>query len=250
MSVPSVQPIKLKEYEVRQSKYNVVGKLPIRSVLLGPSGSGKTILLQNMILDIYKGLWERVYIFSPSIHVDHSWEHVKTFLNKTIQISDDEPPLFYDNYDPESLSEIIETQKKITTHQKNKDTKTLFQIRIVIDDFADSPEFSRNSKLLHSLFTRGRHSQISTIVATQKFTAIHPIIRVNASELYVFRLRNHSDLQTFLDELGGLVGDKKTLHEMYSIATNKPFAFLYCKLSEKNKNDIFYVNYDQKLTIE
>ena len=37
---------------------------------------------------------------------------------------------------------------------------------------------------------------------------------------------------------------------MYSIATNKPFAFLYCKLSEKNKNDIFYVNYDQKLTIE
>ena len=92
---------------------------------------------------------------------------------------------------------------------------------------------------MHSLFTRGRHSQISTIVATQKFTAIHPIIRVNASELYVFRLRNHSDLQTFLDELGGLVGDKKTLHEMYSIATNKPFAFLYCKLSEKTKTIYF-----------
>ena len=118
MSVPSIQPIKLKEYEVRQSKYNVVGKLPIRSVLLGPSGSGKTILLQNMILDIYKGLWERVYIFSPSIHVDHSWEHVRTFLNKTIQVSDDEPKLFYDNYDPESLSEIIETQKNYYTSKK------------------------------------------------------------------------------------------------------------------------------------
>ena len=118
MSVPSIQPIKLKEYEVRQSKYNVVGKLPMRSVLLGQSGSEKTILLQNMILDIYKGLWERVYIFSPSIHVDHSWEHVKTLLNKTIQVSDDEPPLFYDNYDPESLAEIIETQKNYYTPKK------------------------------------------------------------------------------------------------------------------------------------
>ena len=148
-------------------------------------------------------------------------------------------------------STIINTQKKVTEHLKSKkDNKKLYSILIIVDDFADDPLFSRKSQLLHSLFTRGRHSQISTIVATQKFTAIHPIIRVNASELYVFRLRNHSDLQTFLDELGGLVGDKKTLHEMYSIATNKPFAFLYCKLSEKNKNDIFYVNYDQKLTIE
>ena len=73
MSVPSIQPIKLKEYEVRQSKYNVVGKLPIRSVLLAPSGGGKTILLQNMILDIYKGCFSRVYLFSPSIRVDTTW---------------------------------------------------------------------------------------------------------------------------------------------------------------------------------
>ena len=79
----------------------------------------------------------------------------------------------------------------------------------MIDDFADSPEFSRQSKLLHALFTRGRHSQISTIVATQKITALHPIIRVNASELYVFRLRNYQDLQTFIDEVSALI-DKKS----------------------------------------
>ena len=69
-----------------------------------------------------------------------------------------------------------------------KEIKKLLQILIIIDDFADDSSFSRQSKLLHALFTRGRHSQISTIVATQKFTALHPIIRVNASELFVFRL--------------------------------------------------------------
>ena len=51
--VPTIKPIKLKEYEVEQSKYNVVSKLPIRSIILGPSGSGKSILLQIFTLDIY-----------------------------------------------------------------------------------------------------------------------------------------------------------------------------------------------------
>ena len=53
MNAPTVLPIKIKDYTVRQSNYDVVGKLPIRSIILGPSGSGQTVRLQNMILDIY-----------------------------------------------------------------------------------------------------------------------------------------------------------------------------------------------------
>ena len=86
-----------------------------------------------------------------------------------------------------------------------------FKFLISIDDFADSSECQIHSKLLHSLFTRGRHSSISTIVATQKSNALHPIIRVNASSLYVFRLSNFSDLSVFIDEISALVGDKKLL---------------------------------------
>ena len=48
---PKVEPIHVQEFTVKQSKYDVCGKLPIRTVILGPSGSGKTVLLQNMILD-------------------------------------------------------------------------------------------------------------------------------------------------------------------------------------------------------
>jgi hypothetical protein len=115
---------------------------------------------------------------------------------------------------------------------------------------ADNPEFSRNSKLLHSLYTRGRHSQISTIVASQKFSAISPLIRVNASELYVFKLRNFQDLETFLIEISALVGDKKTLLNMYTLATSEPYSFLYCNLSSKDKNKMFYINYNKSFTIE
>ena len=248
--VPTIEPIKVKEYEVKQSKYHQCGKLPIRSILLGPSGSGKGILLQNMILDIYRGCFERVYIFSPSINVDVTWLPVKEYLNKTINLSENEPPLFYDTNDQENLERIIDTQRKVTEHLKSKkDTKKLFQILIVIDDWADSPDFSRKSQLLHALFTRGRHSGISTIVSTQKFTALHPIIRVNATELYVFRLRNYRDLESFVEEVSALI-DKKSLMEIYNLATAEAYSFLYVKLTARSKNDVFMVKFNKKITID
>ena len=77
MTTPKIEPINIKDYTVKQSNYETVGKLPIRSIILGPSGSGKTVLLQNMILDIYKDCFSRIYIFSPSIEVDSSWIPVK-----------------------------------------------------------------------------------------------------------------------------------------------------------------------------
>ena len=74
---PKVEPIHVQEYTVKQSKYDVCGKLPIRSVILGPSGSGKTVLLQNMTMDIYTDCFSRIFIFSPSIEVDMTWRPVK-----------------------------------------------------------------------------------------------------------------------------------------------------------------------------
>ena len=117
---------------------------------------------------------------------------------------------------------------------------------IVVDDFADDVKFSRNSKLLHSLFTLGRHSQISTVVATQKFNALSPRSRVNASDLYVFRLRNYSDLQAFLDEVSA-IAPKNDILEMYTLATDEAYSFLLVKLTAKNKNDIFMIRFDKKL---
>ncbi len=158
-----------------------------------------------------------------------------------------EEPIYFDHYDPDALANILETQHKITNLLKRGDKK-LFQILIIIDDFADDPRFTRQSKLLHALYTRGRRNMISTITATQQFNAIHPIIRVNATELYVYRLRNYKDLETFVEEVSA-VYDKKTLLELYNAATEEPFSFLYVKLTAKNKDDMFFKRYDHKLVI-
>ena len=84
IEVPDIKPIKLKEYDTKQSKYSMVPQVPFRSIVLGPSGSGKTILLQNMILDIYRDCFSRIYIFSPSIEVDSTWLPVKQYIEKVM----------------------------------------------------------------------------------------------------------------------------------------------------------------------
>ena len=136
--------------------------------------------------------FRRIYIFSQSIEVNASWLPVKRYIDNEMGVKHtDEDPIYFDHYDAEALHHRLDTQHNIIDYTKKQNFKRLFQILIVIDEFVDSPEFTRQSKMLHSLYARGRHNMISTITATQKFNARHPIILVNATELYVYRLRKH-----------------------------------------------------------
>ena len=81
-----IKPIKLQEYTCKQSKYNIVPKLPLRGILLAPSGSGKTVLLSNLILNIYRDCYERIYVFSPSVNVDQTWQAVKDYQDKIMKV--------------------------------------------------------------------------------------------------------------------------------------------------------------------
>ena len=85
MTTPSIKPIKIPEFESKQSKYQFSGNLPTRSLILAPSGGGKTVLLQNMILDIYKDCFSRIYIFSPSFDVDIAWKPMKVYLKNVLK---------------------------------------------------------------------------------------------------------------------------------------------------------------------
>ena len=105
----------------------------------------------------------------------------------------------------------------------------MFQILIILDDFADSPEFTRQRKLLHQLHIRGRHQCISTITSTQVYKVISPVVRKNLTNIFVFRLRNAADLEAWIEELSA-VYDKKTLHQLYTLATEAPHSSLYINL--------------------
>ena len=49
---------------------------------------------------------------------------------------------------------------------------------------------------------------IKAITATQKFNDLHPMIKVNATELFVYRLENMKNLETFIDKVSAVVDNK------------------------------------------
>lgn len=245
-----IRPIGTVDYIHKQSIHQHVPRVPLRLILLAPSGSGKTVLISNLILNIYRGAFERIFVFSPSIDVDSAWIEVKKYQADKMNVQENEKEqLYFDSYDPDDLENIIDTQHKVTKHVKASGKKKLFSILIIVDDFADDPKFTRQSKLLHSLFCRGRHNSISTIVSTQKFNALSPIIRVNASALIVFRLRNQKELEAFVEEVAGLV-TKKELLEIYKYATKDEFSFLYINLLAKTINNMFYKTFKELIQLE
>jgi type II secretory pathway predicted ATPase ExeA len=249
METPEIKPLSVTKFNTKQSRYAMCAELPMRSIILGPSGSGKSVLLQNMIMTIYKDCFEKIYIISPTIHFDKSWEPVKKYITEKLKMNPDKEHCFMDKYEQHKLDQIVETQEKVSDYMKEQKYKSVYQILIVLDDVADNPALTRHDKLLHSLYLRGRHSFISTIVSTQVFTALSSIIRKNITQLYVYRLRNFRDLETLLEELSALV-DKKTLLEIYQQATQEKHSFLYINLMETDLNKMFTIRFDKRILIE
>ena len=156
--------------------------------------------------------------FSPSIDIDKTWEPVKKYQSDTTRASEKgREKLYFDHYNPSELENIIETRHKIIKMMKAAKRTKLFSVLVGVGDFADDPIFTRQSKLLHSLFAGGRHNSISTIASTQNVASIHPIVRVDAVALIVYPLRNNKEVESFLEEVSGLTGKKELLHTVKEV---------------------------------
>ena len=169
-------------YTSKQPHDPVVPQLPATGILIGPSKSGKTVALISMILEQYRGCFERIYLFSPSINVDDGWRPVKKHIEDTMKVNTDREQVYFENWDEAALRRIIDQQRKITQVSKQMKMKQLYQILILIDDTADSPNLRKRTgdSALDTLFVRRRHFQISTWVSTQKLRLISNAVRVNA----------------------------------------------------------------------
>ena len=99
-------------------------------LIIAPAGSGKTTLLLNLILRIYTNYWHRIFIFSPTIHNDAKWDHVRQAKNILMK------PLKDGTYLKDSQNK--ETQETSST---NKDDDQL-------------PEWAHKDKSKHKLHER------------------------------------------------------------------------------------------------
>ena len=251
MAAKVVPPKGIPSWQSDQPKHSHLPSVPLRMVVAGPSGCGKTMLIVSMITDLYTkrdghSVFKRVYVFSPSVHVDPCWRPVAKFVREELKVDPDKEQWAWDRYDPAALQEIIDTQRQVIAAAKEKKLRRMFNVLIVVDDFADNPQFSRREALLHSLFTHGRHAFISTIVATQKFRAISPIVRVNATALVVFRLRSEQELLAIVEEISA-VYSKDTIVGLIRKAMEQQYSFLYVDLAAKRPDQMFWLRFEKRL---
>ena len=243
------------EYTSKQPRDPIVPRVPCTGIFLGPSKSGKTVALISAILDQYRtasgeSVFERIIILSPSIEIDDAWKPVKHFIEHDMGVNTDREQVYFDKWDEGALRGIIEKQKQITHKTKEMGFKKLYQILIVIDDFADQPELHRRTGdgALDTLSIRGRHMQISTWVSSQKLRLISAAVRVNMQFMCVWRLRNQLELEAVLEELTALL-PKQELQAIYQEATREPFSFLFIHYL-KPRAEMFYKRWEERFVIE
>jgi hypothetical protein len=241
------------QWTCRQSRHGHLPKLPARGILVAPSQQFKTTALTDMILRHYtdgrgKSCFERVFVFSPSVDIDSSWGPVKEFVRVNMGVPDSER-CFFHTFDHDALDKIVENQHKMTIAMKEKKgNKHLFNILVVIDDFSDDPSVLHNQgkNVLNTLFTRGRHQNISCWISAQKLTTISTVIRTQTQFYCIGRLRSQKELQSILEEISATY-PVKTLLRLYEYATEQPHGFLYINLSTNPPE--FYSQFTHRLTV-
>ena len=249
--MPVIEPLKQPAYDYPQSKTVILPKLPVRGLVLAPWSGGKTTMLTRLLVDkeFYGGKFSRIYWFSPSATVDDSLDPLREYV-KTLQDQDTDPT-FHDEFDVNFIKSILDKQRKISELLKGRGAKKRFNVIIIVDDHADNPAaMHRAGGILETCYVRARHFGVSTIVSSQKLKLVSNTCRVNLTALWIFRLRNHSDLlDGVIKEYSALI-DSKTLMAMYRKPVERPYGFLYINLLAKNVNDMFYSSFISKFNIE
>ena len=243
MSVPLIKPAKgMRSFEFEQSTYKFLdGVLPCRLLCCGASNSGKGIAVQSLILQVFRGQFQRVYYFSKTAGVDHTLEPIEKYVRKELRVPEEEEWKFSERA-PAVLADLINQQKSIIEYEKKHNFKKLHQILIVCDDFAGDEKIMRGKQgeALKELFLMGRHYGISTIVNIQKYRLASTVLRTQATMLMYFKARSQVDLDSFLEENSALVpGGKKQLMEIYRAATSEQFGFLTVNMMTKDPSKIF-----------
>jgi len=226
--MPEVRPLKTgHDPKTRQPKAPFRA-LPANSISIGPSGSGKSLTLLRTLMDADKlgGMFDRYEIYSPNIFVDPQYKNLIAYIEQqTGQKKDD---FCHEEFDTDSVRQMMEDQKKANAYLRKIGAKRLLSTCCVCDDFGERADLMKaHGSVINSLFTRGRHLQISTFLLLQRFRLANPTIRYNAHCIYVHRLNSQKDLEALAEEFSAVTGGPDAFYEIYRRATAKRYGFLF-----------------------
>lgn len=228
-------------------------------LLLAPRGSGKTTTLLNLMMNpnFYKGFFNNIYIWSPTLRQDEKWRTLldtsgilaknkvveelmerndKTYAQAVEGKSSKEAYTghiaeanCYTQYDEKVLADIMSFQELqiqyLQAHGKSK--KDSDKVLLIFDDALglDNTLFKRN-RLFQKLNTINRHLNISIVLVSQAYKMIPRTVRTNMNAYVVYEIANQRELQVFYEENNNGLSWNEWLSK-YKEAIGEPYSFMY-----------------------
>ena len=194
---------------------------PCRCIITGPSCVGKTYFLTNIILNIINE-YNKIYIYSPSIHQELYQKLIKRFINY-IPIN-----IILNILNEEDLDIVIEEIVNNKDFEKsNIEIETFDNIEelrypqeyennsiIILDDLNEKEII--NDKI-QAMFKRSRHNNLSIFFISQDYYELPKrTIRANGNIFHLFKTNNYLDVRNIYQDKASM---DMTLDEFKSLIT-------------------------------
>ena len=92
--------------------------MPFRSIVVSQGD-----INSKSCLNIYRHCFERIYIVSPTAHIEEAYREVIKYIEKDLKVNNDKEKFLFDEYDAPALEHIIDTQHKGIEYQKKQGMK-------------------------------------------------------------------------------------------------------------------------------
>ena len=173
---------------------------PVRCIITGPSSSGKSVFLTNLILYIIN-LYDKIYMFSPSLHQDLYQKLIKCFTNYIpILII---PNILNEEYIDIVIEEIVnikdveKSDTEIETYENIEDLKFPHEYDdggiIILDDLNEK---EMKDPRVQPMFKRSRHNDLSIFIISQNYCELpKKTIRANGNIYQIFKPNNFLDVR-------------------------------------------------------
>jgi hypothetical protein len=244
--------IKLHPHPTFENKKAKLGHLPdlnLRWGFIGQSGSGKGVAMLDLLLRHYRGVFDRIYLYSKSSTIDKNWDPLKKYVEQELGVDQREEQTFFDEFDAQAIQQQMDLQMKVAEEAKKMRMKAIPQVLWIIDDLADDPHvLHNNSNLIATLAIRSRHFGGNLWVSTQRFRSLATIIRINLTALFIWPAFNRLERKAIIEEIAGHYSEKE-IEELLQHVSKRKYGFLFVNLKVSDPSEMFQDSLVQKLRI-
>ena len=168
---------------------------PIRCIITGPSECGKSVFLTNINLKIVND-YDKIYIYSPSLHQDLYQNIIKSFSNhipihiKPNTLNEEDIDIVIEeivnNKDFQKSDTEIETFEPIENLKFPQESEN--NSIIILDDLNQK---EMDDPRVQAMFKRSRHNNLSVFIISQDYYELSKkTIRCNGNIFHIFKPNN------------------------------------------------------------